>query len=128
MIEDKVNMILGEIFKIFGPVVFKSILGQGKAAGGGTSDSSKSNNEGSTVNVKNPFDDDDDSGITSFVDDDDFFNKPASTSSSDSADNGNKITFELPTIKPDSEPSSSAIPDDTTLPDTENITANSVQW
>ncbi|XP_014206568.1 uncharacterized protein LOC106638052 isoform X2 [Copidosoma floridanum] len=89
MIEDKVNAIVGEIIKIFGPVVFQSILGGNKNAGGGGGGEGASKSSGSTVEAKNPFDDDD----ASFTDDDDFFNAPAQSGG------GSMVSVGLPTGK-----------------------------
>jgi hypothetical protein len=74
MIDDKVNLVVGEVFKIFGPLVIQGILGGNKNAGNKTE-------TGTTVHVQNPFNEedkegDDGEGFKSFVDDDDFFAKP----------------------------------------------------
>ncbi|OXU29753.1 hypothetical protein TSAR_014803 [Trichomalopsis sarcophagae] len=137
MIEDKVNMVIGEVFKIFGPVVIQSVLGGNKNGGGGlfggggaAGDSAKNSNSGTTVEAKNPFDDDD---FKSFVDDDDFFGKPKEE------DNGSKISLELPTIKSEESTTAESVsvttptptttdrPEETTLSEADSVTLNAIQ-
>lgn len=81
MIEQKVNSIVAEIIRVFGPTLLRGFLGNNNPSGGG--DSARPSSDGTSATAASPFDDDDDDTFRS-------------TSS-----NGSKVSISLPTFPPD---------------------------